>query len=384
MKFLHLSDTHLGYRQYGLIDREQDFWDVFEEAIDIAIDNDVDFIVHSGDFFHTSRPSNETLLRAIDTIKRLNDRNIPIFCISGNHDRGSGTKDKSPLAILESIGLKLLDEKKYLSYEGIGIAGVKYLPKTALRKYPFKDILEKLSEIIKEDFRILLLHQEFNPYFQDSNLNIYNDIPDSFNYVGLGHYHLFTEPIRRENSTIFHIGSTEYTAYNSREEDVYKRVAIVNINGDKSLDLNFVKLEKVRPFIFQDIDEDNLDASIENLISKLNSRTSEKKPVLILKGILKKKTASEIMFYIKEKINEEEFLTIRPNFSYRLENREDDKKFIQSNERENYIKEKLKELIEDEILFDRVFNIIESLKTEEDITKVKESIKNIDFYRLLD
>jgi DNA repair exonuclease SbcCD nuclease subunit len=384
MKFLHLSDTHLGYKQYGINDREQDFWDVFEEAINIAIENNVDFILHSGDFFHTSRPSNETLLKAINVIKKLNELNIPFFCISGNHDRGSNLRDKSPLAILETLGLNLLDEKKYISFEGIGITGVKYLSKSALRKYSFKDILEKLAEVVREDFKILLLHQEFSPYFQDTNLDIYNDIPDSFNYVGIGHYHIFTEPIKRDNSTILHIGSTEFTAYNPREEEVFKRVALVKINNDKSVTTDFIRLNKVRPFIFQEIDENNLDHTIENLINKLNNLNSSKKPVLILKGILKKRTVSEILSYIKDKVNENEFLTIRANFSFVVDTNKEDTKFIKKDKREDFIRDKLRELIEDENTFEEIYSIIESLKTEEDISKVKESIKNIDFYKILE
>ena len=33
MKFAHLADTHLGYRQFGLYEREKDFYEVFEKII---------------------------------------------------------------------------------------------------------------------------------------------------------------------------------------------------------------------------------------------------------------------------------------------------------------------------------------------------------------
>ena len=37
MQFAHLADTHMGYRQYGLVERENDFFEVFEQAIDEII-----------------------------------------------------------------------------------------------------------------------------------------------------------------------------------------------------------------------------------------------------------------------------------------------------------------------------------------------------------
>ena len=37
MKFAHLADTHLGYRQFGLLEREKDFYEVFDKIIDKLI-----------------------------------------------------------------------------------------------------------------------------------------------------------------------------------------------------------------------------------------------------------------------------------------------------------------------------------------------------------
>ena len=38
MKFAHLADTHLGYRQFGLLEREKDFYEVFDKIIDKIIE----------------------------------------------------------------------------------------------------------------------------------------------------------------------------------------------------------------------------------------------------------------------------------------------------------------------------------------------------------
>ena len=47
MKFAHLADTHLGYRQFGLLEREKDFYEVFDKIIDRIIEEKVDFVIHS-------------------------------------------------------------------------------------------------------------------------------------------------------------------------------------------------------------------------------------------------------------------------------------------------------------------------------------------------
>ena len=44
MKFAHLADTHLGYRQFGLIEREKDFYEVFEKVIDKIIEEKEDIL----------------------------------------------------------------------------------------------------------------------------------------------------------------------------------------------------------------------------------------------------------------------------------------------------------------------------------------------------
>ena len=51
MKFSHISDTHLGLIQYGLEEREQDIYDSFNQAIDISIQDKVDFVFLQEIFF---------------------------------------------------------------------------------------------------------------------------------------------------------------------------------------------------------------------------------------------------------------------------------------------------------------------------------------------
>jgi DNA repair exonuclease SbcCD nuclease subunit len=86
-RILHISDTHLGKRQYGSDIRREDFADAFERAVDIAIDREVDAVIHTGDLFDDPVPSLPTVMRAADILEPLEKRGIPFYGIVGNHER---------------------------------------------------------------------------------------------------------------------------------------------------------------------------------------------------------------------------------------------------------------------------------------------------------
>ncbi|QBD80594.1 exonuclease SbcCD subunit D [Ktedonosporobacter rubrisoli] len=85
--FIHLADTHLGYEQYGVRERFNDFSRAFWNIIDEAVARDVDFVLIAGDLFNKRAIDAQTLIHAIEGLKRLKDRNIPVIAIEGNHDR---------------------------------------------------------------------------------------------------------------------------------------------------------------------------------------------------------------------------------------------------------------------------------------------------------
>ncbi|WP_138005730.1 DNA repair exonuclease [Halalkalirubrum salinum] len=84
---LHISDSHLGKRQYGSDIRREDFAKAFEQAIEVAIDRDVDAVIHTGDLFDDPVPSLPTVMRAADALKPLEEHGIPFYGIVGNHER---------------------------------------------------------------------------------------------------------------------------------------------------------------------------------------------------------------------------------------------------------------------------------------------------------
>jgi DNA repair protein SbcD/Mre11 len=85
--FVHIADTHLGYEQYGVRERFNDFSRAFWDIIDDAVARDIDFMVIAGDLFHKRAIDALTLIHAIEGLKKLKDRGIPVVAIEGNHDR---------------------------------------------------------------------------------------------------------------------------------------------------------------------------------------------------------------------------------------------------------------------------------------------------------
>lgn len=85
--FIHIADTHLGYEQYGVRERFNDFSRTFWDIIDDAINRKVDFMVIAGDLFNKRAIDALTLIHAIEGLRRLKEKNIPVVAIEGNHDR---------------------------------------------------------------------------------------------------------------------------------------------------------------------------------------------------------------------------------------------------------------------------------------------------------
>lgn len=85
--FIHMADTHLGYEQYGVRERFNDFGRAFWAVIDDACQRRVDFVVIAGDLFNKRAIDALTLIHAIEGLDRLKQAHIPVIAIEGNHDR---------------------------------------------------------------------------------------------------------------------------------------------------------------------------------------------------------------------------------------------------------------------------------------------------------
>jgi DNA repair exonuclease SbcCD nuclease subunit len=85
-RFLHMADCHLGYRQYNLRERFNDFGQAFHDVVGTAIAEKVDFVLLAGDLFQKRAIDALTLNHAIVGLERLAAAHIPCIAVEGNHE----------------------------------------------------------------------------------------------------------------------------------------------------------------------------------------------------------------------------------------------------------------------------------------------------------
>jgi len=270
LKILHYSDTHLGYNDLDILNddninqREADFYDAFSQVVDQIEKIKPDYIIHTGDLFHRSSPSNRAITFALKEFKRINALNIPCIMIAGNHS--------TPRSILSSPILKIFEdyENIYVSYE------------QSYKKIEFEDVvfhtlphmnddtkaeeqIDKCEENIdKNKKNIMMMHcsvgawylmQEFGEWVYPTDKE---HLFEKMDYVALGHWHGFGNVGKYQN--VYYSGSLERTSLNDKRNN--KGFVIVDIEDE--LEVNFQNID-IREIISKEIDCEDYEASIEAL-----------------------------------------------------------------------------------------------------------------------
>lgn len=228
MNFLHASDFHLGYAQYGIEERFRDYARAFQSVIQYAIDHRVEFILISGDLFHKRNINAPTYRQAHKVLSELKKKSpsTSVFAIEGNHDLAYHQDGYSWLDMLNSEGLlKLIKLKEangvklmgdFVELDSVRIFGVRYLGSSTVSIIPrIAEEIKKINTVQGEKYTILMMHfgmagqikQEAPGEIQYNSLLPLKEV---VNYLALGHYHMNYEL----DGWIFNPGSIEMIAMN--------------------------------------------------------------------------------------------------------------------------------------------------------------------------
>ena len=268
MKFLHISDVHLGCTRYQLNESPRDFFDAWIDVLQkYAIGEKVDFVLMGGDFFHKRNVPPETMNHAFAGLSLLKDAGIPVITIEGNHDQKHNDTEYSWLRSLESWGLIYLlqpdnlegkmtyapwdyERENYIRGGFIDIGNARIFGSNwygASANWAIPMLTEAIKENRREGaFHILLLHTDVEghqthpiPALSIANLNELKSVTD---YVALGHTHKCYEI----DNWAFNPGSLEVTSIDEYRET--RGAWLVEVDGNLEISARHITDYTQRPF----------------------------------------------------------------------------------------------------------------------------------------
>ncbi len=267
MKFIHLSDLHIGKRvnEFSmLLDQEY----ILKQILDIIDDRKPDGVIIAGDIYDKSVPSAEAVILFDEFLVKLSERDLYVFVISGNHD--------SPERI--AFGGRLMQASRiYMSpvYDGglkpvtledeygkINIWMLPFVKPAHVRKFnedkeiasytdAMKVVIDSL-DINAEERNIMITHQfvtgaersESEEISVGGTDNVDVSVFDAFDYTALGHIH---RPQNCKSERVRYSGTP--LKYSFSEAKDKKSVTVVELKDKGTLNVTTVPLKPLRNMV---------------------------------------------------------------------------------------------------------------------------------------
>ena len=264
MKFIHLSDLHLGKRvnEFSMIE-DQKY--ILLQTINIIDDEKPDAVIIAGDIYDKSIPSEEAMLLFDDFLLRLSKRNISVFVISGNHDSSVRLSDHSKLIENQGIYLSpvydgtLKPVSMEDEYGEINVYMLPFIKPVVVKQYFSDEEINTYTDAVRVAIKhmnvdcnkrnVLVAHQfvlgaatcESEEHIVGGLDSVSSDVFDCFDYVALGHIH-GKQYIGRE--TVRYCGTL--LKYSFSEKNHVKSVTVVDIKEKGNIDIREVMLTPKR------------------------------------------------------------------------------------------------------------------------------------------
>lgn len=223
MKFVHLSDLHLGKRVNGYSVIEDQKY-ILLKILNVIDEQKAEAVVIAGDVYDKPIPPTEAVQLFDDFLFRLVERNLQILVISGNHD--------SPERI--AFGSRFMDKS------GVHMSQV-YNGKN--------DLVELKDKYGKVNFYMLPFVKPSNVrrFFEDEEINTYTDaVRVAVSHMNVNKKarnviitHQFVTGAQRSESETIAVGGTDNV--DSYVFDDFDYVALGHIHGPQNVGKNTVR-----------------------------------------------------------------------------------------------------------------------------------------------
>ena len=203
MKIAILNDTHFGARGDSQIFLNY-FMKFFDEVFFPYLEeNDITTIIHAGDFMDRRKFVNFSILNQVRErfFSRLEDNNIEMHCILGNHDvYYRNTNRVNSMVELYKNDMKIYESPEVVNFDGLDIA---LLPWVNKENYD-----ESVDFIKTANAPMLVGHLELDGYHVMRGIEYHGGMDyklfDRYEKVLSGHFHC-----RQEKNNIYYLG-TQY------------------------------------------------------------------------------------------------------------------------------------------------------------------------------
>ncbi|HCT65347.1 MAG TPA: exonuclease sbcCD subunit D [Lachnospiraceae bacterium] len=260
MKFIHLSDLHIGKRvnEFSMLE-DQEY--ILTQIINIIDKETPDAVLIAGDVYDKAVPSAEAVALFDDFLVRLSKRNLKIFVISGNHDSPERIAFGSRLMNLSGVYMspvynKTIEPVKLTDKHGeVNVFMLPFIKPIHVRQfYPdteiesYTDAIETAINNMEADktARNVIITHQFVTGAERSDSeeisiggsdNVSASVFDDFDYVALGHIHK-SQAITRE--TLRYSGTP--LKYSFSEAKHKKSVTVVEMQEKRNISIRMVEL----------------------------------------------------------------------------------------------------------------------------------------------
>lgn len=322
IRFIHTADIHFGVENYGKIDsttgihtRLLDFERALNFCIDVAIEQQVDFFLFSGDAYKTAHPSPTQQQLLTRCFLRLHKAGIPLIIVVGNHDNPLSFGKAHSLDIFGQFPIdgfhiiakptSLLLQTKHGPVQIVGIPWPTRNTISVSKKHALKAAHE-LTEYIAQAVSKLIVNfaQQLDvaiPAVLCGHLTVSSGIfsgsekraiygtdpvlmPSQlaiapFDYVALGHLHRYQDLNKNGYPSVVYSGSIERVDFGERKED--KGFCLVTIEKKNRTTHQFIKTPQ-RPFIQIEVNIQDGTAQTEQIINAIKQHDIKDAVVKIL------------------------------------------------------------------------------------------------------
>lgn len=295
---LHFADAHIDIANYGRHDpqsglpvRVLDFLKSLDTIIDTAIDEKVDLVLFAGDAYKDRSPAPTFQREWGRRIMRLSRAGIPTLLLVGNHDLSPALGRAHAMETFDTLEvphIRVVEKPAFFGPEDLeglplqvialpwisrsGLVANLDLSASAPEKI-YEDMEIRLKELVdgwleKADPSlpmVLTAHASVQgaKYGGERSVMLGGDLVLSgslvrdprLDYVALGHIHLKQDLNENSHPPVVYPGSIERVDFGEWDDDKYFVIAHIQRN---QTELDWRKLEGIRPFISRSIILDNV------------------------------------------------------------------------------------------------------------------------------